>query len=80
MQRLEQRTRIDDVEVIAVEDEFWFVQHDRICWISKEEAWKSLGRVTASLREKGFAIDPSHFPKKLRNFILQQARMQNTET
>lgn len=78
VERLEQRTRIDGVEVVAVEDEFWFIQHDRVCWISKQEAWRSLGRLAPALREKGFSVSVSHFPKKLREFILRQARLNAT--
>lgn len=62
------------MDILAVEDEFWFIQRDRVCWISKQEAWKSLSRLAPALREKGFSVDAHHFPKKLREFVLEQTR------
>lgn len=64
------RRRIDGVDVIANEDEVWFVQDERICWTTKEELWAGSLRLGQILREKGYRIHAQRFPKKLRELIL----------
>ncbi len=64
------RRRIDGVDVIANEDEVWFVQDERICWTTKEQLWAGSLRLGRILREKGYRIHAQRFPKKLRELIL----------
>jgi hypothetical protein len=33
------RRKIDGVDVIANDNEIWFLQDGRICWTTKEEVW-----------------------------------------
>ncbi len=64
------RRRIDGVDVIANEDEVWFVQDERICWTTKKQLWAGSLRLGRILREKGYRIHAQRFPKKLRELIL----------
>ena len=63
------RRKIDGVDVIASENEVWFVQEERICWTTREELWSGSSRLSRILQEKGYRIN-SHFPKKLRELVL----------
>lgn len=63
------RRKIDGVDVIASENEVWFVQEERICWTTREELWSGSSRLSRILREKGYRIN-SRFPKKLRELVL----------
>ena len=64
------RRRIDGIDVIASENEVWFVQDDRICWTTREELWSGSSRLSQVLREKGYRIHSRSFPKKLRELVL----------
>jgi hypothetical protein len=66
---LDLRRKIDGVDVIASENEVWFVQEERICWTTREELWSGSSRLSRILREKGYRIN-SRFPKKLRELVL----------
>ncbi len=68
------RRRIDGVDVIANDDEVWFVQGERICWTTKEQLWAGSLRLSRILREKGYRIHAQRFPKKLRELILALSR------
>lgn len=64
------RRKIDGVDVIASENEVWFVQDERICWTTREELWSGSSRLGQVLREKGYRIHSQSFPKKLRELVL----------
>ena len=64
------RRKIDGVNVIASENEVWFVQDERICWTTREELWSGSSRLSQVLREKGYRIHSQSFPKKLRELVL----------
>lgn len=64
------RRKIEGVDIIASENEIWFVQDDRICWTTKEELWSGSSRLSQILQEKGYKINSQRFPKKLRELIL----------
>ena len=68
------RRKIDGVDVIASENEVWFVQDERICWTTKEEMWSGSSRLSQVLREKGYRIHSQSFPKKLRELVLTLSR------
>lgn len=68
------RRKIDGVDVIASDNEVWFVQDERICWTTKEELWAGSLRLGKILREKGYRIHSQRFPKKLRELILMLSR------
>jgi hypothetical protein len=67
---LDVRRKIDGVDVIASENEVWFVQDERICWTTREELWSGSSRLGQVLREKGYRIHRQSFPKKLRELVL----------
>jgi hypothetical protein len=64
------RRKIDGVDVIASENEVWFVQGERICWTTRQELWSGSSRLSQVLREKGYRIHGQSFPKKLRELVL----------
>jgi len=64
------RRKIDGVDVIASDNEIWFVQGERICWTTKEELWAGSLRLGRVLRDRGYRIQVERFPKKLRELIL----------
>lgn len=64
------RRKIEGVDIIASENEIWFVQDDRICWTTREELWSGSSRLSQILQEKGYKINSQRFPKKLRELIL----------
>jgi hypothetical protein len=64
------RRKIDGVDVIASDNEIWFVQDERICWTTKEELWAGSLRLGQVLRDRGYRIQIQRFPKKLRELIL----------
>jgi hypothetical protein len=64
------RKRIDGVDVIANDNEVWFLQEERICWTTKEEVWSGSSRLGEMLRQKGYTVQSKRFPKKLRELIL----------
>lgn len=67
---MELRRRIDGVDVIANDNEIWFLQDGRICWTTKEEVWSGSWRLGEMLRQKGYTVQSKRFPKKLRELIL----------
>jgi hypothetical protein len=67
---LDLRRKIDGVDVIASENEIWFVQDERICWTTREELWSGSSRLSQVLRDKGYRIHSQSFPKKLRELVL----------
>jgi hypothetical protein len=67
---MDQRRKIEGVDVIASENEVWFVQEGRICWTTREELWSGSSRLSRILREKGYRINSQSFPKKLRELVL----------
>jgi len=71
---LDIRRKIDGVDVIASENEVWFVQDERICWTTREELWSGSWRLSQVLREKGYRIHGQSFPKKLRELVLTLSR------
>jgi len=71
---LDIRQKIDGVDVIASENEVWFVQDERICWTTREELWSGSSRLSQVLREKGYRIRSQSFPKKLRALVLTLSR------
>ena len=64
------RRRIDGVDIIANDNEIWFLQESRICWITREEVWSGSSRVGEMLRQRGYRVQSKRFPKKLRELIL----------
>lgn len=64
------RRKIEGVDVIASDNEIWFVQDERICWTTKEELWAGSLRLGQVLRDRGYRIQIQRFPKKLRELIL----------
>ena len=68
--QMDLRRKIDGVDVIASENEVWFVQEGRICWTTREELWSGSSRLSRILREKGYRINSQSFPKKLRELVL----------
>ena len=68
------RRRIDGVDVVANENEIWFIQGERICWTTREELWSGSMRLSRLLQEKGYRIYSQSFPKKLRELVLSLSR------
>jgi len=68
------RRKIDGIDIIASEDEIWFVQDERICWTTKEALWSGSSRLSQILKERGYRINTQHFPKKLRELVLTLSR------
>ena len=64
------RRKIDGVDIIANDNEIWFLQEGRICWTTREEVWSGSSRLGEMLRQRGYTIQPKRFPKKLRELIL----------
>jgi len=71
---LDLRRKIDGVDIIASDDEVWFVQDERICWTTREELWSGSSRLSQVLREKGYRIHTQRFPKKLRELMLRLSK------
>ena len=70
MAGLDLRRKIDGIDVIASDDEIWFLQDGRVCWTTREEIWSGSMRLSEMLREKGYTVQTKSFPKKLRELIL----------
>lgn len=64
------RRKIDGIDVIASDNEIWFLQEGRICWTTREEVWSGSSRLGEMLRQKGYTVQTKRFPKKLRELIL----------
>jgi len=67
---LDLRRKIDGVDIIANDNEIWFLQEGRICWTTREEVWSGSSRLGEMLRQRGYTVQPKRFPKKLRELIL----------
>jgi hypothetical protein len=67
---LDLRRKIDGIDVIANDNEVWFLQGGRICWTTREEVWAGSSRLGEMLRQRGYTVQPQRFPKKLRELIL----------
>ena len=70
------RIRIDGVDVIANDNEIWFLQDGRICWTTKEEVWTGSSRLGEMLHQKGYTVQSKRFPKKLRELILTLSKLE----
>lgn len=68
------RRKIDGVDVIANDNEVWFVQDERVCWTTREELWAGSLRLGQILRERGYRIHIQIFPRKLRQLILSLSK------
>ncbi len=69
------RRKIDGVDIIASDNEVWFVQDEKICWTTREELWSGSLRLSQILRQKGYRIHSQRFPKKLRELILTLSKL-----
>jgi hypothetical protein len=67
---LDLRRKIDGIDVIANDNEIWFLQESRICWTTTEEVWSGSSRLGEMLHQRGYRVQPKRFPKKLRELIL----------
>jgi len=72
------RRKIDGVDVIASDNEIWFIQDGRICWTTREELWSRSSRLGEILRQKGYTVSSQRFPKKLRKLILKISKPEQT--
>jgi hypothetical protein len=68
------RRKVEGVDIIASENEVWFMQGERICWTTREELWSGSVRLSQILREKGFRINAQRFPKQLRELVLSLSK------
>jgi hypothetical protein len=68
------RRKIDGVDIIANDNEVWFVQDERICWTTKQELWTGSLKLGKVLRDRGYRIHSERFPKKLRELVLMLSR------
>ena len=68
------RRRIEGVDIVANENEIWFLQESKICWTTREEVWSGASRVGEMLRKRGYTVQTKRFPKKLRELILTISR------
>jgi len=73
--RMNYRAKIDDVELRAIDDEVWFMQDDRVCWISRREVWGSLSKVAPALKARGYRLDIHSFSKRLREFVINPSKI-----
>ena len=64
------RRKIDGIDIIASDNEVWFLQEGKICWTTREEIWTGSTRLSEMLRQKGYKVQTKRFPKKLRELIL----------
>ena len=64
------RRRIDGVEVVASEEEVWFLQDGRICWATREEVWSGSLRLGEMLRQRGYTVQTKRFQRKLKELML----------
>jgi len=69
------RAKIDDVEIRAIDDEVWFLQDEKVCWISRREVWESLSKVAPTLKAHGYGLDIHSFSKKLREFVINPSKI-----
>ena len=72
------RRRIDGVDIIANDDEIWFLQEGRICWTTREEVWSGSSKVGEMLRKRGYTVQTKRFPKQLRELILTISKSPRT--
>jgi len=67
---LDLRRKIDGIDVVASENEIWFLQESRICWTTREEVWSGSSRLGEILRQRGYTVQTKRFQKKLRELVL----------
>ena len=72
------RRKIDGVDIIANDNEIWFLQESKICWTTREEVWSGSSRVGEMLRKRGYTVQTKRFPKKLRELILTISKLPGT--
>jgi len=75
---LDLRRKIDGVDIIANDNEIWFLQESKICWTTREEVWSGSSRVGEMLRKRGYTVQTKGFPKKLRELILTISKLPGT--
>jgi len=75
---LDLRRKIDGVDIIANDNEIWFLQESKICWTTREEVWSGSSRVGEMLRKRGYTVQTKRFPKKLRELILTISKLPGT--
>jgi len=75
---LDLRRKIDGVDIVANENEIWFIQEGRICWATREQVWSGSSRLGEVLHEKGYTVQTKRFPKKLRELILMSSKSPRT--
>jgi len=75
---LDLRRKIDGVDIIANDDEIWFLQEGRICWTTREEVWSGSSKVGEMLRKRGYTVQTKRFPKQLRELILTISKSPRT--
>jgi len=73
--RMNYRAKINDVEIRAIDDEVWFMQDERVCWISRREVWESLSKVAPALKARGYSLDIHSFSKQLREFVINPSKI-----
>jgi hypothetical protein len=71
---MDRRKKIDGIDVIASDNEIWFIQEGRICWTTREELWSRSSRLGEILRQKGYTVSSQRFPRKLRELILKVSK------
>jgi hypothetical protein len=71
---LDLRRKIDGIDIIANDDEIWFLQEGKICWTTREEVWSGSSRLGEMLHQKGYTVQTKRFPKKLRELILTMSK------
>jgi hypothetical protein len=64
------RRKIDGIDIIANENEIWFLQEGKICWTTREELWSGSSKLGEMLRQRGYRLQTKRFPKKIRELIL----------
>jgi len=68
------RRKIDGIDIIANDEEIWFLQESRVCWTTPDEVWSGAARLGEMLRKKGYTVQTNRFPKKLRELILMMSK------
>jgi len=68
------RRKIDGVDIIATDDEIWFLQEGKICWTTRKEVWSGALRLGEMLRKNGYTVHAKRFPKNLRELILAMSK------
>ena len=64
------RRKIDGIDVVASENEIWFLQDGKMCWTTLEEVWSGSLRLGEMLHQRGYTVQTKRFLKKLRELTL----------